>query len=77
MNCLQNLYSLYTNGFFDWIIYFTAPDLKIARHFLDYVNKNYEGYVSDSHLLEVMFPMTKGGMTNPEIKELGNYFGIQ
>jgi DNA-binding Lrp family transcriptional regulator len=71
------LYSLYTNGFFDWIIYFTAPDLKIARHFLDYVNKNYEGYVSESHLLEVMFPMTKGGATNPEIKELGNFFGIQ
>jgi DNA-binding Lrp family transcriptional regulator len=71
------LYSLYTNGFFDWIIYFTAPDLKRARHFLDYLNKNYEGYVSESHLLEVMFPMTKGGTTNPEIKDLGNFFGIQ
>jgi len=68
--------SLYTNGFFDWILYFSAPDIKNAKHFLDYLNKNYEGYVSESHLIEVMFPMTKCGMGNPEIKKLSNFFGI-
>ncbi len=69
--------SLYTNGFFDWILYFSAPDIKNAKHFLDYLNKNYEGFVSESHLIEVIFPMTKCGKSNPEIDKLGNFFGIQ
>jgi DNA-binding Lrp family transcriptional regulator len=69
--------SLYTHGVYDWVIYFSAPNLLIAKSFLDYVNKNYEGFVSESHLLEVMFPMSKGGATNPEMKNLGTYFGIQ
>ncbi len=65
--------SFYTNGIFDWVICFTARDIKHAKKFCEALNTIYKGYIQETHLLEKMFPIKRCGIANPEIKKLKEY----
>lgn len=66
--------SIYTNGVYDWVIIFTAPDIVIAKNFVEYFNKLYEGIVSKVDLIENMFFAVNCRIKNPEIEKLKTYF---
>ena len=65
--------SSFTNGFYDWVISFNAPSIRIAKIFVEKFNTIYEEFVSETHLLENIFPVVNSGITNPEINKLNNF----
>ncbi len=66
--------SFYTHGSFDWVICFNANDIREAKTFIEIFNKLYEGYISETHLIENMFSAVRCGVTNPEIERLADFF---
>ena len=68
--------SIFTHGSYDWIIFFNAPDVRVAKGYVETFNKLYEGYISDIQLIEKMFTAVSCGVTNPDIKKLNDFFKI-
>jgi DNA-binding Lrp family transcriptional regulator len=68
--------SIYTNGIYDWVIIFNAPDIVIAKNFVEYFNKLYSEIASRVDLIENMFFAVNCGIKNPEIEKLRNYFNF-
>ena len=66
--------SIFTHGYYDWIICFNASDIRMAKGFVEELNKNYEGFIKEIHLIENMFSIVCCGVTNPEIKKLKDFF---
>jgi DNA-binding Lrp family transcriptional regulator len=73
---IEILNSIFTHGFYDWVICFNAKNIQEAKSFVEVLNKLYEGYLLEVHLIEKMFTAVNGGVTNPEIKKLDNFFNI-
>jgi len=65
--------SSYVNGVYDWVIHFTAEDIRHAKKFCEAMNTTYEGYIKDLELLEDIFPIKRSGLTNPEIENLKDF----
>jgi DNA-binding Lrp family transcriptional regulator len=65
--------SYYVNGVYDWIICFTAQDIKDAKKFCELLNTTYNGYVADTQLLQELFPIRKSGIKNPNIEKLREF----
>lgn len=68
--------SIYTHGIYDWAICFNAVDIREAKGFVEEINKTFEGFISEIHLIEKMFSAASCGITNPEIKKLNNFFKL-
>ena len=68
--------SVLLNGHYDWLISFTADNLKDAKNLIELYYKTYEGLISEIHLVEHMFPVLYDGIQNPEIEKLKDYFTI-
>lgn len=66
--------SAYLNGVYDWMISFSAEDIKQAKNFCELLNKLYEGVITDIQLLENIFSAKKSGIENPEMEKLGEFF---
>ena len=66
--------SMYTNGIYDWIIYFNANNIRDAKRFVEDLNKTFEGFIEESDLLEKMFITENCGIQNPEINKLKEFF---
>jgi DNA-binding Lrp family transcriptional regulator len=64
----------YLHGCYDWIIHFTAKDIRDAKKFAESVNIDYAGAVSEIHILENIFPAKACGIVNPEIDKLKDFF---
>jgi len=62
--------SIYLHGFFDWIVFFSASDLKYAKKFSEHFNQIYQNYVGESYLIEQIFPIKLCGIVNPNKKKL-------
>jgi len=62
--------SYYVNGAYDWIINFTANDIRQAKKFCEGLNIIYEGYIKEVELLEEIFPIKRSSIINPEIDKL-------
>ena len=71
---IQLITSTYTNGVYDHIICFNAPDIKYAKRFVEILNRLFEGIISEIHLIEELFCVTKCGIENPEIEKIKEYF---
>jgi DNA-binding Lrp family transcriptional regulator len=71
---IKTLTSMYTNGVYDWIIHFTANNLKDAKRFVEDLNKTYQGYIEEIDLLEKMFITESYGIHNPEINKVKDFF---
>ncbi len=68
--------SIYANGAFDWVICFTANDIKEAKGFVEEINTTFKGHISELYLLEKMFSAEKCGISNPDIKSLRDFFNL-
>ena len=66
--------SVYLNGRYDWIISFTANNIRDAKKVVELYNDLYEGLISEIHLNEEMFTVQNNGIPNPEIKKLKDFF---
>jgi hypothetical protein len=73
---VETLTSLYVNGIYDWVICFYANDIRDAKRFCEKLNKTFEGYILETHLLEKMFAAKKSGILNPEISKLRDFFNL-
>ena len=68
--------SFFTHGKYDWVMCFNAKELKVAKAFMEYYNKLYEGFVSDINLIEIIFPAVRSGLRNPEMDKLNDFFKV-
>jgi DNA-binding Lrp family transcriptional regulator len=66
--------SFFTHGYFDWTLCITAPDLKVTMRFIDTLKVKFEGCISEVQILEVIFPLLKSGLDNPNISKLREFF---
>jgi DNA-binding Lrp family transcriptional regulator len=73
---VEYLDSIYTNGYYDWILTFIANDLKSAKKVVELYKKLYGGLFSEIRLNEEMFVVQKCGVDNPEIEKLKDFFTI-
>ena len=73
---IEMIHSVYTHGVYDWVICFNANDIRDAKTFVEELNKMFDGFISDIHLIEKMFSAVNCGVTNPEIKKLNDFFKI-
>ena len=68
--------SAYTNGVYDYIITFNAPDIRNAKRFVENLNKIFEGMISEIQLIEELFCVQKYGIENPDVDKLKEFFEI-
>jgi DNA-binding Lrp family transcriptional regulator len=61
--------SLYTHGAYDWVIIFTADDLRQAKRFSELLYVTYPGYIAKVDLMETLFWTRKQRIFNPEAKK--------
>jgi DNA-binding Lrp family transcriptional regulator len=65
--------SYYMHGIFDWLICFSANDLPHAKKFESELVKMYKPYISETQLMENIFPVKRCGINNPNIGELEDF----
>ena len=65
--------SLYVNGKYDWIVFFTAKDIKQAKKFCQLMTTTYPEFINDMVLLEELFPLKQCGINNPDMKKLKEF----
>jgi hypothetical protein len=73
---IEPLSNIYINGNYDWLIFFNASDIRIAKGYVEELNRAYEGYIREIHLQEIMFSAQSWGITNPEINKLEDFFKV-
>ncbi len=67
--------SYFIHGAYDWLVCITANTIKEVKVFLNLFNKFFsEGYISDNLVLEVIFPVEINGISNPNVKEVEEFF---
>lgn len=65
--------SFFVHGKYDWIMCFTATNIKHAKKFSDMVQKAYHGYIAEIVLLENLFPIRYNGILNPYKEKLKEF----
>lgn len=65
--------SYYINGLYDWIVIFSAENIRDAKKFCAHIQKQYNGYLERIDLLENIFPLIKFGKLNPNIEKLKEF----
>jgi len=66
--------STLTNGAYDYIICFNAPDIKNAKRFVENLSKIFKGMISEIHLIEQLFSVQKCGIENPNVEQIKEFF---
>ena len=65
--------TIYTNGIYDMIIYFLAPDILLANKYTEFIKTMYTDYIIDVQLLESLFIIRKQGILNPNVANLNQF----
>jgi DNA-binding Lrp family transcriptional regulator len=65
--------SIYLHGFFDWLIVFTAENIKQAKKFCEQFNFVYQNYVSEIYLIEEIFPVKYCSIQNPNVDKIKDF----
>lgn len=65
--------SFYVHGEYDWIITFTAQNIKQAKKFCEILNETYQGHIAKITLEETLFWVRKQRISNPEAKKLKEF----
>jgi len=73
MGC-EMISSLYTHGFYDWVIVFTAPSTIEAKKVSELFIERYHKFLTDVQFLETIFPAKVKGKVNPNVKKLKELF---
>jgi len=67
--------SYFIHGSYDWFVCITANTIKQVKIFLNLFNNFFsEGYIADTEVLEVIFPVEINGISNPNTKEIEEFF---
>ena len=72
-NCILDS-TYYLHGEFDFISTYRAVSLQDAKRFQEEFNRLYQGYIEKTKLLEVLFPLRRIGIFNPEIDKFSEFF---
>jgi len=64
----------YLHGIYDWMLCFTAEDIRHAKKFSEILTREFSKYISEIHILEEIFPIRKCGSANPNIAKLKEFF---
>jgi Lrp/AsnC family transcriptional regulator len=65
--------SSYLHGRYDWIIIFTAKDIQTMKKFTHILEKEYSSVISEVHVMEDIFPISKCGIVNPHKDKIKNF----
>ncbi len=57
---IENIYS--THGMVDFIFTFYAPNIVVAKKFVELLFHKHNTYIQDYFLLETLFPIRKNGI---------------
>ena len=63
----------YVNGEYDWILSFTAPDIKMAKRFCETLRTVYPGFFSRINMLETLVAVRDHHIVNPNVKKLKEF----
>jgi hypothetical protein len=66
--------SYFTNGIFDWIVLLSAKNIRNVKKFVESLRVEYSNVVSDIQILEILFPLEKEGIDNPNRNKLREFF---
>ena len=66
-------YSLYLHGDYDWMLIFTAKDIRHAKRFSELLISQYSDVIKDVKLMETLFSVQKAGIINPEVGKLKEF----
>ena len=63
----------FLHGAYDWMVIFNAKDIRHATRYVGYLEKNYGERIIEIRILENVFPLVKGGKTNPNIEKITEF----
>ncbi|UCD13776.1 MAG: hypothetical protein JSW60_09515, partial [Thermoplasmatales archaeon] len=64
----------YVHGDFDGVYEIQASDIRQVKKFIESFYNLAGDYISDTKILQVIFPIEKNGFVNPNIEEVKNIF---
>jgi len=64
---------LYVHGEYDWLVSFTAPNIKMMKKFVEKLLNVFGRYIDEYTILETMIPIRKQGIKHPDAKKLQEY----
>jgi DNA-binding Lrp family transcriptional regulator len=65
--------SFYIHGGYDWILIFTAKDLKHAKKLTDLLSRNHPGLIKKTELMQIMYSQRNCYVLNPNKKKLAEF----
>jgi len=65
--------SYFVHGEYDWIICFTAENIKQAKKFCNILQNVYTGHISKIIILENLFSIRNHGLLNPNKEEIQDF----
>ncbi len=68
---IESLY--FVHGEYDWILSFTAPDIKIAKRFHETLLATFPGVFARVNLLETLVAVRNHHIVNPNVKKLKEF----
>jgi Lrp/AsnC family leucine-responsive transcriptional regulator len=74
---VKTIASFYVHGKYDWVAFFTAEDITLAKEFCNKIMKYYNKLLDDLELLEIVAPFRMDGFiipTDVELKEIIKIF---
>ena len=63
----------YLNGTYDWLCIFSAKDIRDAKKFCGYMQKEYGEYIDRIELLENVFTLVRFGKINPNVEKFKEF----
>ena len=66
--------SFYVHGSYDWLLCITASHIRQVKQFTESFNELFKDYVADLQVLEVIFPIEKAGIENPNVDDFKAFF---
>ena len=67
-------FTLLVHGDYDLVVCATTPSIKETIILSNIFSSTFGEYISDIKILDVIFPIQKGGLDNPNILELKEFF---
>jgi len=64
----------YLHGRYDWVVIFTAKDIKNAKKLSEILIAEYPQLISEVEIIEYVFTLKEGGIVNPEIEKMREFF---
>lgn len=66
--------NVYLHGVYDWMILFTAEDVRHAKKFSEVLNKEFGKLIDDITIMEMIFPLRRCQILNPQLPKFKDFF---